>query len=643
MRFSALKSFYSFTLIMLFICGVAQARVRVDATAKDIKFLHELHSIDDWHSIAHRPITHRVSRAEVIKFIIIRKDMSLYLVNTKKWDIHYNFVRDNLNANYNHKAFNAREYAANDRHYIMGSLVHYLDGDIWVMEIAPSDTMSVDMIKTAHKKISQAISVTDKIYFRSQSSLQEKRITDLKGAIPILSRDDFQKAIQYQPLTLSNGFGYLRFVKGELDPATVRPDQIIITEYVPDDLPVCAGLITSQLQAPLAHISILLEGRKTANMALRNAVDNADLKALDGKLVQLTVKAQDYTLTPATLSKAERWWAQHRPAQSVQPKITRTGRELLDICDVDLKDIGAVGGKASYMGGLCSLKSQGIKTPDGFVVPISEYLRHLEWSGIDSYVGTLLQSKGLRYAKPIEVQLRSLQNAIKSMPISPQLLQKIRQNMKPWGDTKVILRSSANAEDIQGFTGAGLYSSKTLSSTATDAELSHAIRTVWASLWNIRAYKERDWYRIDHKTTAMAILVQPFVPELIANGVAITANPFHHRRPGYFVNAQIMKGTITSAKDGGLPESLLLHTFGGSLDINVLSRSKLNRGKQILSKEVLEQLVLNLDTIHKHFIPEPKKNRNKAMDVEFLINKTGEIIIVQARPYHVNFRSEAKP
>lgn len=639
----ALKFFYSLSLIMLLICGTAQARMQVNTTAQNVNFLHKLHNMQDWHSIADRPITHRVSRAEVIKFIVIRKDLTMYLVNTNKWDIHYNFVRDNLNTDYGHKAFNTREYTADDRQYIMGSLVHYLDGDIWVMEIAPSDTMSVDMIKTAHKNLSKAVSITDKIYFRAQSSLQESHIAELKNVIPILNRDAFQKSIQYQPLTLSTGFGYLRLVKGVLDPATVRPDQILITQYVPDDLPVCAGLITSQLQAPLAHISILLEGRKTANMALRNAVDNADLKALDGKLVQLTVKAQDYTLSPAKLINAEKWWAQHRPAQPIQPKITRTDNDLLDICNVNLKDIGAVGGKASYMGALCSLKPQGIKTPDGFVIPISEYLNHSKMFGIDGYINTLSQSKGLRYAKPIEVQLHSLQNAFQSMPISTTLLQKIRKKIKPWGDTKIILRSSANAEDIQGFTGAGLYSSQILNATASDAELTHAIRTVWASLWNIRAYKERDWYRIDHKTTAMAILVQPFVPDLIANGVAITANPFHHLRPGYFVNAQIMKGSITSAKDGGLPESLLLHTFGGTLDVNVLSRSKLNHGKSILSKKVLEQLTLNLATIHKHFIPEPKKNKHKAMDVEFLINKAGEIIIVQARPYHVDFRSQAKP
>lgn len=604
-------------------------------------YLDSLKNESDWLSLAARPETGVTARTETVKFIFDRETGKLYLGNTKKWDIHYRFVRDNIDPDYPHKLFNAREYESEDRRFVMGSVTRYLDGGIWAMEIAPSDNMSAALLEKAYQNLVRAVYFGKDLRFRPQSPHHLARIAELGDKIPVWEMAEFQAAIRYQPLTLTQGYGYLTFIRGKIDPAKIRPDQIVVTEFVPDDLPVCAGLITSQLQAPLAHIALLMEGRRTANMALRGAIDNADLRALEGKLVKLTVTAQDYNLAPATRDEAAAWWAQRRPPQPVTPALIPDDIGLPDLCNTGLPDTGAVGGKAAYLGELCRLQDKGLRIPEGFVIPVYHYLAHIEAAGIDRQIDGLIRSEGLRYARPEEVQLYNIQSSIKTMPLSQKLLRGVKEKIRNLGAEKIILRSSANAEDIQGFTGAGLYSSRVISGTADEKEIAAALRAVWGSLWSIRAYRERLWYRIDNRKTAMAVIVQPFVSNAIANGVAVTANPFHHRRPGHFINIQTMKGSITGADGESRPESLIAYTFTDNLETLLLSRSSLSGGKDILSQQNLQTLIAHLEEINNLFLPDHQGTKDsRAMDVEFLLHKNGTFTFLQARPYTVHFRSK---
>ena len=61
-------------------------------------------------------------------------------------------------------------------------------------------------------------------------------------------------------------------------------------------------------------------------------------------------------------------------------------------------------------------------------------------------------------------------------------------------------RSSTNNEDLPGFSGAGLYDSKTQDPEETEEDgIDKSIKGVWASLWNFRAFTEREFHRIDHR------------------------------------------------------------------------------------------------------------------------------------------------
>ena len=129
---------------------------------------------------------------------------------------------------------------------------------------------------------------------------------------------------------------------------------------------------------------------------------------------------------------------------------------------------------------------------------------------------------------------------------------------------KVKIRSSANAEDIVGFDGAGLHDSfgakveksslrflittifqqlkavdnpdfscQVISSGGAATKLKVvpntvqcAIKASFASLWNVRAIEERTFSRISHKSAFMGLAVVPAYDtgddDVVANGVIIT-------------------------------------------------------------------------------------------------------------------------
>ena len=77
-------------------------------------------------------------------------------------------------------------------------------------------------------------------------------------------------------------------------------------------------------------------------------------------------------------------------------------------------------------------------------------------------------------------------------------------------DTKLRYRSSTNNEDLPGFNGAGLYDSKTQKPSETEDDgIDKSLKQVYASMWNFRAFTEREFHRIDHSAAAMGVVVHP--------------------------------------------------------------------------------------------------------------------------------------
>jgi phosphoenolpyruvate synthase/pyruvate phosphate dikinase len=310
---------------------------------------------------------------------------------------------------------------------------------------------------------------------------------------------------------------------------------------------------------------------------------------------------------------------------------------LLDVTTLRLRDTRFAGAKAAQLGEVTRLKR--VITPGGFVIPLAHYLDHVKVCSAASDLAARLAEPAFVQDVAVRAQwLAQVRRAIEQCPMDPELVRQVRERMHLIApETRWILRSSTNAEDLAGFTGAGLYRSVRLKARASEDDLVNAIRSVWASVWLQAAFEERSWYRVDHAAVGMAILVQPFVDGASVNGVAITANPFAEMRPGFLINAQALGGSVTGAGGNEMPEQHLVYTFMGDFDAEVLSRSSRSDGEPLLADAEVRALSAILQRLHNHFVPKWRGPAN-AVDVEFLIaGEDRHVVILQARPYTVTY------
>lgn len=605
-------------------------------------FTHEIRDATTWRALAARPQSSATARTEVVKFVVDLEDgRRAWFANTEKYPVHYFFARERiprtLQVTRDHGEFNRTQYRDPARRFEMGSIVHYVDSDIWALELVGGDTLSGERIVKLHETMRGLLWMGDRLRFRPTSDLHELSIASVRGQLPVTTSDEVFAGLRYQPLTTGRAFGYLRLVRGKLDPATVRADQILVLDLLPDEIPVSAGVVSRELQAPLGHIAILCATRGTPNMAVRDALAREDFRALDGKLVALDVDMQDFSIRAATLAEAEAGWEKQRPKRPQVPLLDRDERRLVDVSALSLPDASFAGAKAAQLGEVHHIG--GLETPGGFVLPLSYYLAHLRASGAAADLATKLADPAFAADTALRARwLDSVRAAIQSHPVDVALVKEVAGRMRAIAPgSRWILRSSTNAEDLAGFTGAGLYRSIRVKAGADESQIAAAIAEVWASVWLQGAFEERAWFRVDHSAVGMAILVQPFVDGAIANGVAITANPFTEQRPGFFVNAQTTAGSVTGAGGNEVPEQHLVYTYSEAFESELLTRSSRMGGAALLRDTDLRALTDVLGKLHSHFMHR-WKGRANAVDVEFLIaGADRHVVVLQARPYRVTY------
>ena len=200
--------------------------------------------------------------------------------------------------------------------------------------------------------------------------------------------------------------------------------------------------------------------------------------------------------------------------------------------------------------------------------------------------------------------------------------------------TSLRCRSSTNNEDLPGFSGAGLYDSYT--QHPDEGHLSKSIKQVFASLWNFRAFEARDFYRIDHLTTAMGVLVHPNFENELANGVAVSDDVVYQTMGNYYFNIQLGENLVTNPEEQSIPEEILLDWWDPNKYRVVTTSNRIPDGTRILKDEYLRELSYYLGTIHNKFsrlYTSTSRTDKFAMEIEFKITSEGKLAIKQARPW----------
>jgi hypothetical protein len=648
------------------VCSEETCQADADGGAPD--YLEHIGCFTDFEFLASAPIDETIPGARSAKVVLDQEGGdALYFQNSEKYKIHWNFASAYLSTANGLPLvpglpdFNKTEYYMPSRRFILAAVTYYEGPGVWVLEFAPYDKADTRMIEKLYHAVKSAGYFGCALAFHPTSVALEKTAKSLSSAIPVLTTNDIFAGTTYQPLNLGMAMGYLRFVEAaQLGTTYLTSHDIVVLDRVPNDISVVMGIITEEFQTPLSHINVLSQNRKTPNMGLRQATTRPDLRALENKYVQLDAGAQNWVIKEVSADEANQWWEIKRPLPiaDIRPYDT-TVTELKTIQDIvaepavktQLKAaikaaIPAFGGKASHFSVLA--QTPGLTVPTAFGVPIYYYDQFMRENGFSDRLATMLADDAFTSDPKVrDQQLAQLRYDMQGAPVNQEfqdLLWYKLQEVLP-GIKVVRFRSSTNGEDLEGFTGAGLYESNSGVVDNWESVLD-GVRATWAATWRFRAYEERDYRRIPQTEIGMALLVHPTFTNELATGVCLTANPFAtgDTEPAFYVNVQWGNASVVLPDPGDTTDEFLYFFKYVGQPTTYLNQSNLLPAGQTtaLTNVQVHELGLGLALIHERFAyaygPYAGNQGWYAMDVEFKLNiqpgtTEPQIVFKQARPH----------
>lgn len=638
-------------------CQVADATMAPDS-------LRQVPCTADFNALASAPIDSTLPGARSVKVVYDRTSGNLYFQNSQRYQIHYRFVSTHLSGNGmpvvpSLAEFNATEYFSPDRRFILAAVAHYEGPGVWALEFSPYDTASAAMMATLYAAVKQAGFFGPALALHPTSDAAAVTARGLPAGTRIITTDQIYARIDYQPLTLATSIGRLRFTTSNaLSSQFLSFEDIVVLDEAPNDISVVQGLITETFQTPLSHINVLSQNRHTPNMGLRGATTNARLRALEGRLVELTVAADAWRVREATQAEAESYWASHRPTAVTLPPLDLTVQSVLNIEDVTPEPTGSQTLRGNLLtatrafGGKAAQYSILARTPDvpvrpAFAVPVYFYDRFMRDNGLYDRLAALQADEQFRSnAAYRAARLGEFHDAMMAGTVDQALQDAIREKVRHGFDQGTLrFRTSTNSEDLEGFPCAGCYESHS-GSPSNWPNLLNAIRETYASAWSFRTYEERSYYGVDHRSVGMALLVHYNFPDEDANGVAVTANPFDEAGldPALYVNVQFGGDVEVVHPRPGVTSDQYLHYFNQpGQPVTYLARSSLvPAGFTVLTPTQVRELGVALTAIHQRFSaaygPAAGNTGWYAMDVEFKFDREGtaepaHLVVKQARPY----------
>jgi len=456
-------------------------------------------------------------------------------------------------------------------------------------------------------------------------------------------------------------------------------DILVLAEAPRDIEGVVAAIFTAEPQGQLSHVAIRTNLRGTPNAFMDDGLEV--FAPFEGKLVRVDVTCEETAIAEVSLAEAEAWWADIRPSLPSPPTIDEDYADFPDLDAIGAMDTSGVdppiqsrvGGKATGLARLQTILDGRWSEyrEKGFAVPIHHYLQFMSTNHILSafddrrevtyqeYLEELfasdefLTNSSLRFAALEALRVHMLQHG----QVDPQLIDDLDDRiLEVFGSTtlRVRFRSSSNGEDSLEFNGAGLYDSTSVCA-ADDLDgdvdgpsqcqafkkdergVAHGLKTVWASLWNLRAYEERAFYQIPQLQIGMAVLVNRSFPDEKSNGVAFTGNPSNPFDSRYVVTAQLGEESVVSPQPGVLPETNILVVENGEvLDVVRAGPSSLVPGGTfVLSREEVDELGALMAHIDQNLpLDLGAHSRDDVLvDMEFKFEPNGDLAVKQVRPF----------
>ena len=330
-----------------------------------------------------------------------------------------------------------------------------------------------------------------------------------------------------------------------------------------------------------------------------------------------------------------------------------------------MNDVEQVGGKNSSLGEMISqLADSGVRVPGGFATTAQAYRDFLAQSGLDEKINAALDALDVEDVNALAACGAEIRQSIMETPFPMDLTVAITEQYQrlvadSTADMSFAVRSSATAEDLPDASFAG--QQETFLNIVGLENILHAIKEVFASLYNDRAISYRVHKGFIHADVALSAGVQRMVrSDKGAAGVMFTLDTESGFRDAVFVTSSYGLGE-TVVQGAVNPDEFYVHkpmlALGkhavvrrnlGSKMIKMTFSTEKVAGKSVITEEVEESLrnqfslndaeVLELARyaviIEKHY--------GRPMDIEWgKDGLDGKLYILQARPETVQSQAGA--
>ena len=459
---------------------------------------------------------------------------------------------------------------------------------------------------------------------------------DFEGSrIEVVLESDVFAEVNYIPFHEAEGYGFFKHMQ-DLNETPGSRD-IVLYDALPNSLPRVGGIITSVIQTPLSHVNLRAIQDNVPNAYIAEPLAIDSIANLLGNYIYYKVENEQFEIREATLTEVNNWYEDLRPTEPQIPIRDLTITEIMPLEDINFEMSSSFGAKCSNVATMRSFDFPEGTIPDGFGIPFYYYDEFMQFNNFYEEAQVMINNPAFQNDINFRTErLKDFRRDIKDATMPQWMVDDLQAMHDDFPDgTAVRCRSSTNNEDLPGFSGAGLYTSKT--QYLDEGHISKSIKQVYASMWNFRAYEERDFYRIDHFVAAMGVLCHPNFQEEKSNGVGISIDPIYKTEDTFYLNTQVGESLITNPDPNSVPEEILLYQnpsqAGGYL---VLRLSNLvNPGELVMDQVYLDQMREYLTTIHDEFsiLYDVVGAEGFGMDIEYKVTAQDQLAIKQARPW----------
>ncbi|MBB5190016.1 pyruvate,water dikinase [Silvimonas terrae] len=342
--------------------------------------------------------------------------------------------------------------------------------------------------------------------------------------------------------------------------------------------------------------------------------------------------------------------------------VAATGQaQVIDFVHLRMHQVEQVGGKNASLGEMISqLAEKGVRVPGGFATTADAYRQFLAHEGLADRIDAALEGLDVDDVKSLAAVGKQIREWIVATPFPKSLEDEIAAHYALLGDdVTVAVRSSATAEDLPDASFAG--QQETFLNIQGFQNILHAIKEVFASLYNDRAISYRVHKGFDHKLVALSAGIQRMVrSDKGAAGVMFSIDTETGFDQVVFVTASyglgetVVQGAVNPDEfyvhkptlQAGRPAIVRKHLGGKALKMEFNAEAV--AGKSVRTVEVdpadrrafsisdaeVEELARYALIIEQHY--------ERPMDIEWGRDGIdGKLYILQARPETVKSQEQA--